>query len=60
MPTVSSSAIFKIEWHDGTLSIWFHGSGRYDYYGVPGSEYESFLRASSKGRFFNDRITDRY
>lgn len=31
MPYVNSSAIGRIEWSDGTLSIWFHDSGRYDY-----------------------------
>lgn len=60
MPYVNSSAIARIEWSGGTLSIWFHASGRYDYYGVPESVYLAFLAARSKGQFFNDRIRDRY
>jgi hypothetical protein len=60
MPYVNSSAISRIEWANGTLSIWFHESGRYDYYGVPESVYHAFLAAPSKGAFFNDRIRDQY
>ncbi|WP_299957079.1 KTSC domain-containing protein [uncultured Roseobacter sp.] len=60
MPTVMSSAITRIEWDSGTLSIWFRESGRFDYYGVPEAVYRAFLAASSKGAFFNDHIRDRY
>lgn len=60
MPQVNSSAISRIEWESGTLSIWFRESGQYDYYGVPESLYRSFLAAHSKGGFFNDYIKDRY
>jgi len=60
MPYVRSSAISRIEWSNGTLSIWFHESGKYDYFGVPESVYNAFLEARSKGTFFNDRIRDRY
>jgi hypothetical protein len=60
MPYVNSTAIARIEWVNGTLSIWFHESGRYDYYNVPEHIYDAFLRASSKGAFFNDHIRDRF
>ncbi|WP_420910506.1 KTSC domain-containing protein [Roseivivax marinus] len=60
MPYVSSSAISRIEWSNGTLSIWFHESGRYDYYGVPESVYDAFLASRSKGTFFNYHIRDRF
>lgn len=60
MPYVNSSAIFQIDWSNGTLSIWFRQSGRYDYFGVPKAIYEAFLAAPSKGGFFNDYIRDRY
>ena len=60
MPYVNSSAISRIEWAGGTLSIWFRESGRYDYYGVPENVYTAFLSARSKGSFFNDHIRDRY
>lgn len=33
MPYVQPSAISRVEWDAGTLSIWFHESGKYDYYG---------------------------
>lgn len=60
MPMVNSSAISRIEWENGTLSISFHGSGRYDYFGVPYHVFEAFLAASSKGSFFNGYIKDQY
>lgn len=60
MPNVSSSAISRIEWSSGTLSIWFVESGRYDYYNVPKSVYEAFLLAPSKGEFYNDHIRDHF
>ena len=61
MPIVSSSAIRRIEFNSGTLSIWFVDSGGpYDYYGFPESVYLDFLNARSKGGFYNDYIKDRY
>ena len=60
MPYVNSSAISAIEWVNGTLSIWFHQSGRYNYHGVPESLYHDLLSAPSKGEFYNDYIRDRY
>ena len=61
MPIVSSSAIFRVEWSEGTLSIWFRSSGkRYDYFGVPESVYREFLAAPSKGRFYDRHIKDHF
>lgn len=60
MPRVNSSAIDRIEWQNGTLSIWFRQSGRYDYYGVPQSVYEAFLTSSSKGTYYSRHIKGRY
>jgi hypothetical protein len=60
MPLVSSSAINRIEWFAGTLSIWFIESGRYDYFNVPKSIYDLFLQAASKGQFYNDYIRNKY
>lgn len=60
MPYVNSSAISRIEWSNGTLSIWFRTSGRYDYHGVPEDVYIRFLNAHSKGGFYNDYIKDVY
>ncbi|TGS43584.1 MULTISPECIES: KTSC domain-containing protein [unclassified Mesorhizobium] len=43
------------------LSVWFvpHGN-RYDYEEVAPAIYAALMRASSKGRFFNKFIKDRY
>jgi hypothetical protein len=60
MPYVKSSAISRVEWAHGTLSIWFHETGKYDYYGVPERIFHEFLAARSKGSFYNMYIKDRY
>ncbi|TLP43431.1 KTSC domain-containing protein [Cohaesibacter sp. CAU 1516] len=60
MPFVTSSAISRIEWEDGILSIWFKSTGRYDYPNVPLELFEAFLDAPSKGRFYNMYIRDKY
>jgi hypothetical protein len=62
MPRVNSSAMHRVEYDatTGQLDIWFNGSGRYSYYGVPDRIYEGLLGAGSKGSFFNDHIRDRY
>ena len=62
MQRVSSSAIDYVDYNEATaeLQIAFHRTGLYTYYGVPHQVYDAFLHASSKGRFFNDNIRDRY
>lgn len=52
--------MYQVEWQAGTLSIWFHGSGRYDYYNVPEHVYRALMSASSKGTYFNNHVRDRY
>ncbi|MCV6575026.1 MAG: KTSC domain-containing protein [Cohaesibacter sp.] len=59
MPYINSSAINRIEWEDGVLSIWFK-TGRYDYPGVPLNVYKDFLASDSQGKFYNLYIRDRY
>jgi hypothetical protein len=63
MPYVSSSAIRRVEHDERSLQmqIWFvESGGPYTYYGVPRSVYDAFLRAGSKGAYFNTHIKDRY
>lgn len=43
------------------LTLWFVPSGRaYDYRDVPQRVYDRLRHATSKGRFFNAHIRDRY
>ena len=60
MPYVQSSAMSRVEWSGGTLTIWFAQGKPYNYYGVPESVYLALLQAPSKGEYFNDHIRDRY
>lgn len=61
MPYLTSTAIARAEYDDGTLSIWFRESGGpYDYYGVPESIYRGLINASSAGAYFNSYIRDNY
>lgn len=43
-----------------TLEVEFPSGGIYQYYGVPQSKYEEFMRASSKGGFFAAYIRAEY
>lgn len=62
MPSVSSSAIRKIEYDPDTqrMYVTFKGSGTYTFCRVPQSVYERFIHAGSKGTFYNNYIKDRY
>ncbi|TPN46746.1 MULTISPECIES: KTSC domain-containing protein [unclassified Mesorhizobium] len=58
-----STAIRNTQYDPATriLSVWFVPSGnRYDYLDVAPATYAAFRKASSKGRFFNEFIRDRY
>lgn len=59
---VNSSELCSIgfESTDNTLEVEFHRGGIYQYYGVPTDVYDALLASSSKGRFFNSEIKDRY
>lgn len=60
MPSTAISRI-AYETKTRTLSIRFRESGElYRYYEVPRRIYEAFIKAGSKGRFFNHYIKDRY
>jgi hypothetical protein len=60
MPSTAISRI-AYEAESQTLSVWFRESGElYRYYEVPPRVYVAFVKASSKGRFFNHYIKDRY
>ncbi|MRH79078.1 KTSC domain-containing protein [Spiribacter sp. C176] len=62
MQSVSSKAIDAIGYDPTTqrLRIIFRQGRTYDYCGVPAHIYEQFLRAASKGGFFNTHIDGRY
>jgi hypothetical protein len=57
-----STAIRFISYDEDTerLSVTFVTGRRYLYEGVPVDVYEDFLRAPSRGGFFNAEIRDRY
>lgn len=60
MPFIDSQAIRRIEWRDGTLSVWFRDGDRYDYAEVPRAVYRAFLAAGSAGGFFQQHIRGAY
>lgn len=43
-----------------TLEIQFHSGGIYQYFNVPIQRYEALMGASSKGRYFDTYIKDKY
>lgn len=59
---VDSAAIHAIDYDDerAKLLVTFTSGEAYVYVGVPGEVHRSFIDASSKGRFFQAEIRDRY
>lgn len=57
---VRSSNIASVGYENGTLEIAFVDSGVYQYFNVPEHVYQGLMSAASKGRYFHDRIKDRY
>jgi hypothetical protein len=43
-----------------TLEVAFTGGTLYQYFNVPRSVYRKFMKADSKGQFFNAEIRDAY
>ena len=62
MPRVESSMTRRIEYDEAAreLDITFTSRKTYTYADVPKTVYERFLKAPSKGQFFNDYIKDEY
>lgn len=57
---VNSSAIRAIGYDGATLTVEFRTGRIYDHPRVPYSVYEAFMRASSKGAYYNRHIRGRY
>ena len=59
---VDSTAISQIDYDAdrAKLLVRFRSGQRYVYVGVPAEVGRSFVRADSKGRFFQREIRDRY
>lgn len=63
MPALDSSALLAVHYDHGRkiLRATFRDSRRtYDYFDVTPGEYAEFLKAKSKGAWFNARIRDRH
>ena len=55
---VESSTLAALAYDDGReiLQLEFRSGRKYQYFGVPATVCEGLLRASSKGRYFNEVI----
>lgn len=62
MVHVSSEAVAQIEYDASsrTLFVRFTSGEWYGYLEVPAPVHAAFVAAESKGRFFQERIRDRY
>jgi len=62
MIDVTSTAIARIDYDEFArdLEVTFTTGRTYIYRGVPRTVYVRFVRAPSKGQFFNEHIRDRY
>jgi hypothetical protein len=59
---LASSMIERIAYDEEVhaLSIWFRGSGRYVYSGVPRAIYDGLRQSPSAGRYFNACVRRRF
>lgn len=55
-----SSAIAEIRWASWKLTVVFHKSGSYSYHQVPFSLAQEFVKAPSKGKFYNTKILNHF
>ena len=62
MIQVESSALAAIGYSkaDKVLAVEFLKSGKYMYYDVPESVFKEFLKAESKGHYFNSKVKGQY
>ena len=59
-PESSSIAAFAYSAEDLQLYVRFKNGRSYRYAGVPEAVYAAFMRADSKGSFFNAQVQGRY
>lgn len=59
---VQSSNVRSVGYDEArkTLEVRFHNGGLYAYYGVPKAKYQGLMAASSKGKYLNANIKNRY
>lgn len=62
MPPIQSSAIIDLDYRGASreMLVTFVSGKTYIYYGVPQELFQEFVRATSKGRFFNQAVRNRY
>lgn len=62
MPYFNSSAIKRAEYNPQTrrLTLWFSEGRPYDYCNVPQHIWDGLCSATSKGRYFNRYIDEKY
>ena len=62
MPVVESSVIRFVRYdpRKNALLITFTSGKTYIYLDVPQKVYDAFMKADSKGEFFNEEIRDQY
>lgn len=56
MITVSFSNVFAIGYEDGIIQVRFKNGSVYQYFGCSEGLFQSFLNASSKGRFVHQYL----
>ena len=60
MIKVVSSIVSVVGYENRKLEVWLNTGKKYQYSSVPESVFESFLKAPSKGIFFNREVKPKY
>ena len=57
---VKSSLIKSVDYMGNDMVVTLNSNKSYKYASVPKATYDKFLKASSKGQFFNRNIRDKF
>ena len=57
---VESSNIKQVGWLNDTMRVVFSSGRIYDYVKVPKHVFKYFLESESKGKFFNNKILNKF
>jgi hypothetical protein len=60
MHDMPSAAITRIEWDRGILTVWFRGTGRYLFFGVPEDLFTRFVDTPARAHFFDHHIRNKF
>lgn len=60
MNAVTSTSISEIGYKYRTMKVKFNNGNMYEFKKVPRAMFDEFVKAMSKGKFFNEKVRDAF